>query len=83
VRGIVRDLIAQFVATLAARLPQWLAEAGLTLGLATPVVIGQVAALVAKWVNKIQHFVRALLSSLRRLSGTPAELTAVLGGRNE
>ena len=68
VRGIVRDLIAQFVATLAARLPQWLAEAGLTLGVATPVVIGQVAVLVAKWVNKIQHFVRALLNSLRRLT---------------
>jgi hypothetical protein len=67
VRGIVRDLIAQFVATLAVRLPQWLAEEGFTLGLATPVVIGQVGALVAKWVNKIQHFVRALLSSLRRL----------------
>ncbi|GAA2502246.1 WXG100 family type VII secretion target [Winogradskya humida] len=68
VRGIVRDLIADFVGTLAARLPQWLAEEGITLGLATPVVVGQVAALVAKWVNKIQHFVRALLGSLRRLS---------------
>jgi len=67
VRGIVRDLIAQFVGTLAARLPQWLAEEGFTLGIATPVVIGQVSALVAKWVNKIQHFVRALLASLRRL----------------
>ncbi|GAB1690815.1 WXG100 family type VII secretion target [Krasilnikovia sp. M28-CT-15] len=67
VRGIVRDLIAEFVGTLAARLPQWLAEEGVTLGIATPVVIGQVGALVAKWVNKIQHFVRALLNSLRRL----------------
>ncbi|GGQ59213.1 hypothetical protein [Couchioplanes azureus] len=67
VRGIVRDLIAEFVGTLAARLPQWLAEEGLTLGLATPLVIGQVATLVTKWVNKIQHFVRALLTSLRRL----------------
>jgi len=67
VRGIVRDLIAQFVGTLAARLPQWLAEEGFTLGIATPLVIGQVASLVATWVNKIQHFVRALLSSLRRL----------------
>jgi uncharacterized protein YukE len=80
VRGIVRDLIAQFVATLAARLSQWLAEAGLTLGLATPVVVGQVAALVAKWVNKIQHFVRALLNSLRRLNGKLDELTGVLDG---
>jgi hypothetical protein len=67
VRGIVRDLIAQFVGTLAARLPMWLAEEGFTLGLATPVVVGQVAALVTTWVNKIQKFVRALLNSLRRL----------------
>ncbi|MET0419444.1 MAG: hypothetical protein ABW022_25805 [Actinoplanes sp.] len=78
VRGIVRDLIAQFVGTLAARLPQWLAEAGLTLGLATPVVIGQVAALVAKWVDRIRGFIRALLDSLRRLNGKLDELTGVL-----
>lgn len=67
VRGIVRDLIAQFVATLAVRLPEWLAEEGLTLGLGTPVVIGQVATLVAKWADRIQGFVRALLNSLRKL----------------
>ncbi|GIF16761.1 eCIS core domain-containing protein [Actinoplanes teichomyceticus] len=78
VRGIVRDLIAQFVATLAARLPQWLAEEGLTLGLATPMVISQVSALVATWVNRIQGFIRALLNSLRRLNGKLTELTRIL-----
>lgn len=78
VRGIVRDLIAQFVATLAARLPQWLAEEGLTLGIGTPLVVGQVAALVAKWVDKIQGFVRALLNSLRRLNGKLDDLTGVI-----
>jgi hypothetical protein len=78
VRGIVRDLIAQFVATLAARLPQWLAEEGLTLGIGTPVVIGQVAALVAKWADRIQGFVRALLNSLRRLGSKLKDLTGVL-----
>ncbi|MFI1997046.1 WXG100 family type VII secretion target [Actinoplanes sp. NPDC020271] len=78
VRGIVRDLIAQFVATLAARLPQWLAEEGLTLGFATPVVISQVSALVAKWVNRIQGFIRALLNSLRRLSGKITDLNHIL-----
>ncbi|BCJ56130.1 hypothetical protein Asp14428_76050 [Actinoplanes sp. NBRC 14428] len=78
VRGIVRDLIAQFVATLAARLPQWLAEEGLTLGLATPVVIGQVSALVAKWVNRIQEFIRALLASLRRLRGKLGDLSGLM-----
>jgi hypothetical protein len=44
------------------------------------VVIGQVAALVAKWVDRIQGFIRALLSSLRRLSGKLNELTGVLDG---
>jgi hypothetical protein len=78
VRGIVRDLIAQFVATLAARLPQWLAEEGLTLGIATPVVIGQVASLVSTWVNKIQHFIRALLNSLRRLRPMLHQLGEIL-----
>jgi hypothetical protein len=78
VRGIVRDLIAQFVATLAARLPQWLAEEGVTLGIGTPVVIGQVAALVAKWVEKIQHFLRGLLTSLRKLTSMVDRLGQVL-----
>ncbi|MEV6306457.1 hypothetical protein AB0M02_44105 [Actinoplanes sp. NPDC051861] len=78
VREIVRDLIAQFVATLAVRLPQWLATEGITLGLATPVVAGQVAALVAQWADRIQHFIRALLNSLRSLDGKLSDLTAVL-----
>ena len=85
VRGIVRDLIAEFIGTLAARLPQWLAEAGLTLGLATPVVIAQVSALVAKWVNRIQHFIRGLLNSLRRLHPMLDDLAGVfekLSGRS-
>ncbi|WP_229071063.1 hypothetical protein [Actinoplanes sp. DH11] len=67
VRETVRDLIAEFVATLAVRLPQWLAMEGLTLGIATPFVAGQVASLVASWANRIQHFLRGLLSSLRNL----------------
>ena len=86
VRGIVRDLIAEFVGVLAARLPQWLAEEGLTLGLATPLVVGQVGTLVAKWVNKIQHFVRGLLNSLRRLHpmlDDLAELFTKLSRRNK
>jgi hypothetical protein len=78
VRGIVRDLIAQFIATLAARLPQWLAEIGFTIGVGTPWVIGQVAALVAKWVNKIQGFIRALLNSLRKLKPMIGKLGDIL-----
>lgn len=78
VRGIVRDLIAQFVATLASRIPQWLAEEGATFGAGTPLVIAQVAALVAKWANKIQRFVRALLDSLHRLRPMISHLGEIL-----
>jgi hypothetical protein len=35
---------------------------------------------VATWVNKIQHVVRALLNSLRRLNGKLDELTGILDG---
>jgi hypothetical protein len=78
VREIVRDLIANFVATLAVRLPQWLAMEGLTLGIATPVVAGQVSALVARWAGEIHGFIRNLLSSLRRLLSKLDSLTDVL-----
>ncbi len=80
VRGFVRDLISQFVATLAARLPQWLAEEGVTLGFATPLVVGQVAALVAKWVGKIQRFIRGLLNSLRHLLPKVKSLGEIIEG---
>ena len=63
---------------MAARLPQWLAEEGLTLGIGTPVVIGQVAALVAKWVSKIKNFIRGLLDSLRRLQRMVEKLGEIL-----
>ncbi|MEV6301415.1 hypothetical protein AB0M02_18540 [Actinoplanes sp. NPDC051861] len=75
---MVRDLIAQFVATLAVRLPQWLAAEGLTLGLATPVVASQVATLVTRWVARIQHFLRGLLTSLRNLNTRVTDLTHLL-----
>lgn len=77
-RETVRDLIAEFTATLAGRLPQWLAAEGLTLGVATPFVVGQVASLVAGWANRIQHFITGLLASLRRLTGKLSELTGSL-----
>jgi hypothetical protein len=67
VRGIVRDLIADFVSVLAVRLPEWLAEIGLTLGFGTPWVISQVASLVGKWVSRITNFLHALINSFRRL----------------
>ncbi|MEH0938587.1 WXG100-like domain-containing protein [Micromonospora psammae] len=67
VRELVRDLIADFVSVLAVRLWVWLAEAGLTLGAATPLVAAQVSALVAKWAAKIAGLLTALARSVSRL----------------
>ncbi|WP_433352104.1 WXG100 family type VII secretion target [Micromonospora saelicesensis] len=68
VRGLDRDLIAEFVSVLAVRLWEWLAEAGLTLGLATPWVITQVSALAGKWIARITRLLHGLVESLRRLA---------------
>jgi uncharacterized protein YukE len=67
VRGLVRDLIAEFVSVLAVRLPEWLTEEGLTLGVATPWVVAQISALVAKWTAKIARLLHGLTASVRRL----------------
>ncbi|MGC4878376.1 hypothetical protein ACLQ26_19225 [Micromonospora sp. DT43] len=68
VRSLVRDLIAEFVSVLAVRLWEWLAEAGLTLGVATPWVITQVTALAGKWAARITRLLHGLIESLRRLA---------------
>ena len=78
VREIVRDLIAECIATLAVRLPMWLAEVGLTLGIGTPWVAGQVAALVAKWVNRIGGFLEALIKSFRKLAPLLSKLDEII-----
>ncbi|MEU8242222.1 hypothetical protein AB0C07_28555 [Actinoplanes missouriensis] len=78
VRELVRDLIAEFVAVLAVRLPQWLAMEGITLGVATPLVAGQVANLVRNWAERIQQHLRRLLHSLRGLSSMLDRLRAAM-----
>ena len=78
VHTLVRDLIAQFVATLAVRLPQWAAAAGLTLGIATPAIALQVTALVARYTTRIKHFLKALITSLRRLATSSERLKRLI-----
>lgn len=68
VREIVRDLIADCVATLIARVPVWAAEEIFTLGLATPYVVGQVTSLIARWVGRITSFLDALITSISALN---------------
>lgn len=78
VRTLVRDAIAEFVSVLAVRLWEWLAEEAGTLGIGTPWVVAQVSALVAKWVDKIAHFFRALVNSLRKLGGVLRQLAHLI-----
>ncbi|ADD45292.1 WXG100 family type VII secretion target [Stackebrandtia nassauensis] len=66
-RAIVRDLIAECVTTLLVRIPLWLAEIGLTLGLGTGWVIAQVDSLIAKWVARITSYLNSLVASLSNL----------------
>ncbi|GIJ20351.1 WXG100 family type VII secretion target [Micromonospora lutea] len=79
VRELIRDLIAEFVSVLAVRLWVWLAEAGVTLGLATPWVVTQVTTLAAKWVARITRLLHGLISSLRRLAPTLRRLSGLIG----
>ncbi|GLZ37494.1 hypothetical protein [Actinokineospora sp. NBRC 105648] len=74
VRGIVRDLVAECISTLLLRLPQWLAEAGLTLGLATPHIVASVGALVSKWVGRITDVITKLTRSVEKLRPIMAKL---------
>lgn len=67
VREIVRDLVAECVATLIVRIPQWLAEEGATLGLATPHVVASAVTLISKWVARIGEMITKLIRSLDNL----------------
>ncbi|MGV9211028.1 hypothetical protein ACTFTM_04100 [Micromonospora sp. RB23] len=78
VRELVRDLIADFVSVLAVRLWVWLAEAGLTLGAATPLVAAQVSSLVAKWAAKVSGLLTALARSVSRLRPILSKLGELL-----
>jgi hypothetical protein len=66
-RGLVRDLVAQALATLAVRLPTWLAAEGLTIGLATPAVVAQAAELIATWTARVSRVLRGITKTLQKL----------------
>jgi uncharacterized protein YukE len=63
----VRILVRDAIATLVSRLIVYAAEELASFGLATPLVVEQVATLVASWAAKIARWLKALLASLRRL----------------
>ncbi|MBA8823309.1 RHS repeat-associated protein [Saccharopolyspora lacisalsi] len=67
VRELVRDLIAECVSAIVVRIPQWTAELGGTLGIATPHVVSSAVSLISKWVNRIKDFIVKLNRSLEKL----------------
>jgi uncharacterized protein YukE len=63
----VRILVRDAIATVVSRLIVYAAEELATFGLGTPLVVEQVASLVASWAAKIARWLKALLASLRQL----------------
>lgn len=65
--GSVRLLVRDAVATVVSRLIVYAGELIATAGLATPLVVEQVATLCASWGARIARWLRALITSLRKL----------------
>jgi hypothetical protein len=74
VRVMVRDAIAVVVS----RLITYAAEELFSLGLATPLVLEQVATLCAAWAARIARWLRGLISSLMRLRGLTGQLSEAI-----
>jgi len=70
VRMMVRDAIA----TLVSRLIDYAAEEVFSLGLATPLVVEQVATLCASWAARIGKWLRDLVGSLARLHAAAGKI---------
>lgn len=74
VRMMVRDAIAVLVS----RLITYAAEEVFSLGLATPLVVEQVATLCASWGARIAGWLRGLIRSLEQLRGLSGKLTEAI-----
>lgn len=72
---LVRDGIAQVVGTAVSAL----ITAGATLGLGTPVAVGQIVARVSSVATRVGRFIEKLLSSARKLMPLFDKLCTVLG----
>lgn len=66
--GSVRLLVRDAVATVVSRLITYAGELIATAGLATPLVVEQVATLCAAWGARIARWLRSLIASLRKLA---------------
>ncbi len=77
--GTVRIMVRDGIAMLVSRLVEYATELAGTLGLATPLVVEQVATLCASWATKITRWLKQLISSLHRLAHAMNELGERVG----
>jgi uncharacterized protein YukE len=74
----VRVLVRDAIATVVSRLVVYAAEEIASLGLATPLLIEQVTALVASWTAKIARWLRSLIGSMQRLAAQSHQLERLI-----
>ncbi|KJL36528.1 ADP-ribosyltransferase exoenzyme [Microbacterium ginsengisoli] len=79
VHDIVRDVLSQLVGSAIS----WAAEAVVTVGLATPWIVEQVATRVASWTAKIGSKLTALLRSIKTLATLLEKLRSLLSHADE
>lgn len=68
VRTIVRDLIAEAMSELVQYLARSAIAAGVTLGLATPVLVADGIRIVAKWSTRVAEWLRKIVRSFQKLA---------------
>jgi hypothetical protein len=77
--GTVRMMVRDALATVVSRLMVYAGEVVGTVGLATPLVVEQVASLCASWAARIARWLHDLLASLRRLMHEGQRLGELIG----
>lgn len=74
---IIHDLVRDTIAQLVGSVISWAAEAVFTLGLATPVIVGQVTTRVASLSTRVGKYVTKVIDAIRALSRHLDELKAL------
>ncbi|PPK63669.1 hypothetical protein CLV40_1254 [Actinokineospora auranticolor] len=75
VRSAVRDLIARLVGNAV----QWLLEEAFTLGLATPIVVGQITVAVSNAMTKVSKLIAKVTGTIRKVTPLLEKLRTLFG----
>lgn len=83
VRTIVRDLIADAMSDLVQYLARSAIAAGVTLGLATPVLVADGIRIVAKWATRVTDWLKKIVRSFRKLADIIDKIRPILSKVDE